>query len=191
MAICLPGIASRTKRAPTSATRSEPLAMTTNWMIVRIEEDDGADDVVAPHHEVAEGADHLPGVGLEQDEARRRDVEREAEERRQEEQRRERGDGDGVGHVEDDQEDADGDARLAAMRTSSIHVGSGTIIKVTARITRRASTTSATRKERPRRAHADSMAPRFAPLAGAPASCAPREKAERPWADGSAMGGEG
>ncbi len=34
MAICLPGMASRTKRAPTSATRSEPLAMTMNWMIV-------------------------------------------------------------------------------------------------------------------------------------------------------------
>ncbi len=36
MAICLPGIASSVKRAATSATRSLPLAMTTNWMIVRI-----------------------------------------------------------------------------------------------------------------------------------------------------------
>jgi len=36
MAICLPGIASRVKRAPTSATRSAPLVMTTNWMISRI-----------------------------------------------------------------------------------------------------------------------------------------------------------
>jgi hypothetical protein len=36
IAICLPGIASRVKRAPTSATRPAPLVMTTNWMIVRI-----------------------------------------------------------------------------------------------------------------------------------------------------------
>ncbi len=36
MAICLPGIASRVKRAPTSATRSAPLVMTTNWMTTRM-----------------------------------------------------------------------------------------------------------------------------------------------------------
>ncbi len=36
MAICLPGIASRVKRAPTSATRPAPLVMTTNWMTTRI-----------------------------------------------------------------------------------------------------------------------------------------------------------
>ena len=36
MAICLPGMASSVKRAATSATRSAPLAMTMNWMIVRI-----------------------------------------------------------------------------------------------------------------------------------------------------------
>ena len=36
MAICLPGIASRVKRAPTSATRPAPLVMTTNWMTSRI-----------------------------------------------------------------------------------------------------------------------------------------------------------
>jgi hypothetical protein len=36
IAICLPGMASRVKRAPTSATRSLPFAITTNWMIVRI-----------------------------------------------------------------------------------------------------------------------------------------------------------
>ena len=32
--ICLPGIASRVKRAATSETRSAPFAMTTNWTIV-------------------------------------------------------------------------------------------------------------------------------------------------------------
>ena len=34
MLICLPGSASSVNRAPTSATRSEPLAMTMNWTIV-------------------------------------------------------------------------------------------------------------------------------------------------------------
>ena len=36
MAICLPGIASRVKRAATSAARPEPLVMTANWMTTRI-----------------------------------------------------------------------------------------------------------------------------------------------------------
>ena len=36
MAICLPGMASRVKRAPTSATRPAPFVMTTNWMTTRI-----------------------------------------------------------------------------------------------------------------------------------------------------------
>ncbi len=36
IAICLPGIASSVKRAPTSATRPAPLVTTTNWMTTRI-----------------------------------------------------------------------------------------------------------------------------------------------------------
>ena len=36
MAICLPGMASRVKRAATSAMRPAPLVMTTNWMTTRI-----------------------------------------------------------------------------------------------------------------------------------------------------------
>ena len=36
MAICLPGIASRVNRAPTSATRPAPLVITANWMTTRI-----------------------------------------------------------------------------------------------------------------------------------------------------------
>jgi hypothetical protein len=36
MAICLPGMASSTKRALTSLMRPAPLVMTTNWMITRI-----------------------------------------------------------------------------------------------------------------------------------------------------------
>ena len=47
------------------------------------QEHDGADDVVAANDEGAEGLDDLARVGLEQDEPRRRHVERQAEERRQ------------------------------------------------------------------------------------------------------------
>ena len=36
MAICLPGMASSTKRAATSLMRVEPLVITTNWMTIRI-----------------------------------------------------------------------------------------------------------------------------------------------------------
>ena len=36
IAICLPGIASSVKRAPTSATRPAPLVITTNWITTRI-----------------------------------------------------------------------------------------------------------------------------------------------------------
>ena len=36
MAICLPGIASRVKRAPTSATRAAPFVTTVSWMTTRI-----------------------------------------------------------------------------------------------------------------------------------------------------------
>ena len=36
IAICLPGIASRVKRAATSATRPAPFVMTTNWITTRI-----------------------------------------------------------------------------------------------------------------------------------------------------------
>jgi hypothetical protein len=36
IAICLPGIASSTKRAETSLMRPEPFVMTTNWMMIRI-----------------------------------------------------------------------------------------------------------------------------------------------------------
>ncbi len=37
MAICLPGMASRVKRAATSAIRPEPFVMTTKFTITRIE----------------------------------------------------------------------------------------------------------------------------------------------------------
>ena len=63
-------------------------------------EDDGADDVVAAHDELAERVDDLARVGLQQDEPRRRDVEREPEQRREQEQRRERRDLERLGHVE-------------------------------------------------------------------------------------------
>ena len=79
IAICLPGIASRVKRAPTSAIRPAPLVITTKSMTTRIDEHDHADHVVAADEEVAERLDHLArggraGVALEEDDAGRGDV---------------------------------------------------------------------------------------------------------------------
>ena len=49
------------------------------------QEDHGAHDEVAPRREFAEGEDDFTGVGLQEDQARRRDVEAYAKERREEE----------------------------------------------------------------------------------------------------------
>ena len=70
IAICLPGMASRVKRAPTSATRPAPLVITTNWMTIRIRKIDEADDHVAADDEVAERLDHVAGVAVQQDQPR-------------------------------------------------------------------------------------------------------------------------
>jgi hypothetical protein len=104
IAICLPGIASRVKRAPTSAIRSAPLVTTTKLMTTRIANDDQADREVAADQEVAERLDHLArgagaGVAFEQDDARRGDVEREAQQRRQQDHRRKGGEVERPDHV--------------------------------------------------------------------------------------------
>jgi hypothetical protein len=76
MAICLPGMASRVKRAATSAMRPAPLVMTMKLMSTRIKKDDHADDIVALDDEVAECLDDVAGVAVEQNEAGGGDVER-------------------------------------------------------------------------------------------------------------------
>ena len=53
IAICLPGMASSVKRAPTSAMRVAPLVMTRKLTVIRIDEDDNADDEIAAHDEAA------------------------------------------------------------------------------------------------------------------------------------------
>jgi hypothetical protein len=63
IAICLPGMASRVKRAATSAMRPEPLVMTMKFTITRMTKTMMSDDEVAAHHEVAEGLDDLAGGG--------------------------------------------------------------------------------------------------------------------------------
>ena len=57
-------MASRVKRAPTSATRPAPLVMTTNWIDDQDQEDDEADDDVAADDEVAERLDDVAGVAV-------------------------------------------------------------------------------------------------------------------------------
>src|SRR5205085_953906 len=84
------------------------------------EENDGADDEVTADDEVAEGVDDLAGVGLEQDEAGRGDVERQTEQGRDQDDGRigrqlerasdvnrdhQHGDGDGDVEREQDVED--------------------------------------------------------------------------------------
>ena len=60
IAICLPGMASRVKRAPTSATRPAPLVIDDELDDDEDQEDDEADDHVAADDEVAERLDR-PG----------------------------------------------------------------------------------------------------------------------------------
>jgi hypothetical protein len=67
IAICLPGIASSTKRAPTSATLA---AFRNDHELDDREdaEDDPADDVVASHDEISERLNDLSRIRLKQDE---------------------------------------------------------------------------------------------------------------------------
>ena len=65
IAICLPGIASSVKRAPTSATRPAPFVTTTNWITIEDQEDHEADDDVAADDELAERLDDVAGVAVQ------------------------------------------------------------------------------------------------------------------------------
>ena len=76
IAICLPGIASKVKRAATSATRPAPLVMTMYWMTIRIKKMTETDDQTAADNEVAEALDHLAGVAVCEHETGCADVER-------------------------------------------------------------------------------------------------------------------
>ena len=65
-AICLPGKASRVKRAATSATRPAPLVITTNWMTIRIRNTTRPTRTDAADDEVAEALDDHAGIGVKQ-----------------------------------------------------------------------------------------------------------------------------
>ena len=68
------------------------------------EKDDRADDVVAAHHEVAEGVDDMAGVAVDEDEASGGDVERESIKSDCQQQGRETGELRRVLHVNDDEQ---------------------------------------------------------------------------------------
>ena len=89
MAICLPGMPSRVKRAATSATRPAPLVMTTNWMTMRMKNTTRPTRTEPPIDEVAEALDHHAGVGVQEHEAGGADVQGEAEHGGDQEQGRE------------------------------------------------------------------------------------------------------
>ena len=76
-------MASRVKRAATSATRPAPLVMTTNWITTRIRNTTRPTTTLPPTTNVAERVDHLAGVAVQQDQPRDGDVEREPEQRRE------------------------------------------------------------------------------------------------------------
>ena len=104
IAICLPGIASRVKRAPTSAMRSAPLVTTTKLMTTRIAKTIRPTAKLPPIRKWPNDSITLPaaagaGVALEQDDAGRGDVEREAQQRRQQDHRREGGEVERPDHV--------------------------------------------------------------------------------------------
>ena len=107
--ICLPGIASSVKRAATSATRSEPFAMTMNWTIVRIRNTTAPTTRLPATTKLPNARMTSPRVGVQQDEARRRHLQRQPEQRRQQQQRREGGDLQRVADVDRDQQQDHGD----------------------------------------------------------------------------------
>ena len=100
IAICLPGIASRVKRAPTSATRPAPLVITTNWMTMRIRKMTRPTTTLPPTTKLPNASTTWPASPCEQDQARDGDVDRQPEERREQQQRRERGEVQRARHVE-------------------------------------------------------------------------------------------
>ena len=73
------------------------------------QEDDQTDGDVAADHEVAERADDFAGVGLQQDEPRRGDGDREPEQRGDQDHRREGRELDRPLDIEDDQQDEHAD----------------------------------------------------------------------------------
>ena len=89
MDICLPGMASRVKRAATSATRSEPLEMTMKFTITRMTKITAPTTKLPRTTKLPNATTTSPGSPVEQDEARRRDGERQPVHRGDEQQRRE------------------------------------------------------------------------------------------------------
>jgi hypothetical protein len=87
MAICLPGIASRVNRAPTSAFGT--LGDHDGLDHDQDEEDDRADDDAAADRDLAEGLDHLAGIALAEHEPRGGDIEAQPEQGRDQQDRRE------------------------------------------------------------------------------------------------------
>jgi len=67
---------SKVKRAGHLGTRPAPFVITMNWITTKDQEDDQADDDVAPHHELAERLHDVARVPVQQHEARDRHVDR-------------------------------------------------------------------------------------------------------------------
>ena len=120
MAICLPGIASRVKRADTSEMRPAPLVMTTNWMMMRMRKMTRPTTRLPPTTKLPNVVDDARRRWpLQQDEARGGDVERQPEQRHEQQQRREDREVERLRRAERDEQQQDGDGQVEASSRSS------------------------------------------------------------------------
>ena len=95
IAICLPGMASRVKRAATSAMRPEPLVMTTKFTITRMAKTITPMTKLPPITKLPKASMTWPAacgafVAVGEDQARRGEVERQPQQRRDQQDGRER-----------------------------------------------------------------------------------------------------
>ncbi len=99
IAICLPGIASRVKRAATSATRPAPFVITTNWITTRIRNTTRPTITLPPTTNVPNAWITLPASPCRSTSRVTLTLIAEPEQRRQQEQRREGREVEGARHV--------------------------------------------------------------------------------------------
>ena len=133
IAICLPGMASRVKRAATSAMRPEPLVMTTKFTITRMAKTITPMTKLPPIMKLPKASMTWPAavgalVAVAEDQARRGEVERQPQQRRDQQHRREGGEFQRLLDEQRRHQDQDRAAVIeSASSTSSSNGGSGRI----------------------------------------------------------------
>ena len=132
MAICLPGIASRVNRAPTSATRPAPFVTTMNWMTTRIRKTTRPMTSEPPMTMWPNASMTLAGVAVAEHEPGARHVEGQPEDRADEHAATGKtANSSGLRTCIATSRTSSAIAMLPAMSTSSSAAGSGTTIMIT------------------------------------------------------------